>query len=453
MDARRPLAWPGTTYLLEGRVADQRDAASIHPWSPTRRSGPSRPAGSSGPPAAPSNPDAVERRHQVSSTESRRLTGRPALSGTTFNVAFGTSPTRQQVATGLTSAPYTTRTVSAPTRPTSGESRPSRAAAALAGPIVVVHDRQQRSGDRHRDLRDRRPEQRCTALGRKASDATAADGVKLPNAGRRRARLNAPLANPPNYFEDSRSSAPAGTRYRLWLRIHAHRRLQMRTTRCSCSSPTRTVGRIPTYPLGTTPGCSSISGRAQPVQSLTGGAGSATPTGCRDTGDVWFQNHAARTRCAFRSAKTASRSIRSCSARDLRDNAPGPVEQRQHDRARNLGRRRRLLRRESPNPATGATGVSLRPTLTWTSSGATSYDVLFGTANPPPHGRRAASDERFVHATACRQTRRTSGRSSRATAPGSTTGPIWSFTTVRAAADPPSPPSTESCASGATGIS
>ena len=37
----------------------------------------------------------------------------------------------------------------------------------------------------------------------------------------------------------------------------------------------------------------------------------------------------------------------------------------------------------APNPADGATGVSPTPTLTWTASGATTYDVQFGTTNPP----------------------------------------------------------------------
>src|SRR5205085_1306699 len=38
----------------------------------------------------------------------------------------------------------------------------------------------------------------------------------------------------------------------------------------------------------------------------------------------------------------------------------------------------------SPNPANGAANVATNPTLTWTSAGATTYDVKFGTANPPP---------------------------------------------------------------------
>src|SRR5438552_10932672 len=38
----------------------------------------------------------------------------------------------------------------------------------------------------------------------------------------------------------------------------------------------------------------------------------------------------------------------------------------------------------APNPSNGATGVSTTPTLTWSASGATSYDVSFGTSSPPP---------------------------------------------------------------------
>ncbi len=40
----------------------------------------------------------------------------------------------------------------------------------------------------------------------------------------------------------------------------------------------------------------------------------------------------------------------------------------------------------NPNPSNGATGVSTTPTLTWSSvSGATSYDVYFGTSSNPPY--------------------------------------------------------------------
>src|SRR6202023_865708 len=52
------------------------------------------------------------------------------------------------------------------------------------------------------------------------SDPTAAGGIKLTNPDAGVAALPAPLANPTNYFEAT-FAAQAGTRYRVWLRIHA----------------------------------------------------------------------------------------------------------------------------------------------------------------------------------------------------------------------------------------
>jgi phosphatidylserine/phosphatidylglycerophosphate/cardiolipin synthase-like enzyme/regulation of enolase protein 1 (concanavalin A-like superfamily) len=88
----------------------------------------------------------------------------------------------------------------------------------------------------------------------------------------------------------------------------------------------------------------------------------------------------------------------------------------------------------SASPANSASGVGLSPTLTWSASSATSYDVRFGTVNPPPPvttgpsasyapGTLAASTTYFWQIVA-------------RNAAGATTGPVWSFTT--AAPPPPS---------------
>ncbi|HEY1912072.1 MAG TPA: hypothetical protein VGG73_14195, partial [Vicinamibacterales bacterium] len=82
----------------------------------------------------------------------------------------------------------------------------------------------------------------------------------------------------------------------------------------------------------------------------------------------------------------------------------------------------------SPSPATGTTGVSTSPLLTWSSSGATTYDVRFGTANPPPQVSTGQSAASFSPASL------TSGVTyfwqivAHNTA-GAATGPVWSFTT------------------------
>ncbi len=82
----------------------------------------------------------------------------------------------------------------------------------------------------------------------------------------------------------------------------------------------------------------------------------------------------------------------------------------------------------SPSPASGATNVGLSPTLTWTSTGASTFDVYFGTSNPPANvatGQAAASYSPPMLAATTQyfwQVVATNGS-------GSATGPVWSFTT------------------------
>jgi len=80
-----------------------------------------------------------------------------------------------------------------------------------------------------------------------------------------------------------------------------------------------------------------------------------------------------------------------------------------------------------PSPADGATGVALSPTLSWTSTDASSWDVYFGTSSPPPKVATVSTTSyapgtlnygtqyfwKVVALNAC----------------GSTEGSVWSFTT------------------------
>ncbi len=87
----------------------------------------------------------------------------------------------------------------------------------------------------------------------------------------------------------------------------------------------------------------------------------------------------------------------------------------------------------SPTPAAGATGVAGTPvTLTWTAGGATTYDVLFGTTNPPPMAASSLLTSSYDTSTLSSGTvyywqvvAKNAG--------GSTSGPVWSFTTSQAA--------------------
>jgi hypothetical protein len=85
----------------------------------------------------------------------------------------------------------------------------------------------------------------------------------------------------------------------------------------------------------------------------------------------------------------------------------------------------------SPNPASGATGVSITPTLTWTSTGATSYDVKFGTTNPPPQVTTGQASASYVPGSLSPSKQYFWQIVARNTS-GSTTGPVWSFTTAAA---------------------
>jgi hypothetical protein len=87
------------------------------------------------------------------------------------------------------------------------------------------------------------------------------------------------------------------------------------------------------------------------------------------------------------------------------------------------------------SPANGATGVAISSSLSWSATGATSYDVKFGTTNPPPAVASGLTTSSYAPA----------GMTNGSTyfwqivarnAIGSTTGAVWSFTT--AAAPPPS---------------
>ena len=89
----------------------------------------------------------------------------------------------------------------------------------------------------------------------------------------------------------------------------------------------------------------------------------------------------------------------------------------------------------SPSPSTGTTGVSTRPSLTWTATGATSYDVRFGTTNPPPAVASAQSTPTYSPATLANTTQYFWQVVARNSA-GTTSGAVWSFTTGALTATP-----------------
>jgi hypothetical protein len=90
------------------------------------------------------------------------------------------------------------------------------------------------------------------------------------------------------------------------------------------------------------------------------------------------------------------------------------------------------------SPSNGASTVAANPTLSWNASNAISYDVYFGTQNPPAlvAGSLKATSYSTVTQPATRYYWRIVANNKFAT----TTGSVWSFTTASAAPPPPPPP-------------
>ena len=86
----------------------------------------------------------------------------------------------------------------------------------------------------------------------------------------------------------------------------------------------------------------------------------------------------------------------------------------------------------SPTPASESTGVStfpVLPTLTWSSGGASSYTVNFGSMNPPPQVATGLTSASYAPPSLLAGTTYFWQVVARNTA-GATTGDIWSFTTA-----------------------
>lgn len=91
----------------------------------------------------------------------------------------------------------------------------------------------------------------------------------------------------------------------------------------------------------------------------------------------------------------------------------------------------------SPSPANGASGVGTSPTLAWTSSGAVTYALRAGTTTPPSQqvvsGTTVASYAPGVLSAGTTYYWQIVATN----AGGSTTGPVWSFTTAAPTVPPP----------------
>ena len=280
----------------------------------------------------------------------------------------------------------------------------------------------------------------------KAGDPTAAAGVKLTNPDNGVGVLDAPLANPTNYFQTT-FDAQAGARYRVWFRVHAINDSKFNDSAFVQFSDSVDNGGSPIYRIGTPGGYILNLWTCSTCQSF-GWGWQRNAYWLSDSGDVWFQNSGSHTiRVQIREDGVEIDQI-VISPTTFLENAPGPVS---NDTT--IVPKPNPLQPPaapgSPNPANGATSVSTAAMLTWSASGATSYDVNFGATNPPPQVLSSTANPSYAPTNLSAGTTyfwqivaRNSG--------GPTTGSVWSFTT---SALPPATPSAPSPSNGATDIS
>jgi hypothetical protein len=83
----------------------------------------------------------------------------------------------------------------------------------------------------------------------------------------------------------------------------------------------------------------------------------------------------------------------------------------------------------SPTPLDTSTGIALSATLTWSGSGATTYDINFGTANPPARLATGLVTASYAPPALLNGVRYF-WQVAAGNAAGTTIGPVWSFTAV-----------------------
>src|SRR5438093_689431 len=101
----------------------------------------------------------------------------------------------------------------------------------------------------------------------------------------------------------------------------------------------------------------------------------------------------------------------------------------------------------SPSPGDGSAGAATSAPMSWSAPGATTYDVYFGTTNPPALAATSLMSPTYVTTLADNTTYYWQVAAHNVV--GTTTGPLWSFTT---AVPPPGTPGSPTPANGATGI-
>ncbi len=415
----------GTTYVWQITAHNSAGATAGPTWSFTTASAPSAPG-------APATPNPASAASGVGTTPTLTWSSSGA---TSYDVQFGTSNPPTPVTTGQTAASYTPASLANATtyfwrivaHNASGTTPGpiwSFTTAATAPPAtdVVIYASDIAPSDIH-------------GTWSLLNDSTAAAGTKMSNPDAGGATIDPPLASPANYFEAT-FNAVAGTRYRVWLRIHAINDSKLNDSVFVQFSDSVDGSSNAVYRIGTTAGLNVNLWTCATCQSF-GWGWQRNAYWLSDTGDVWFQTTGAHTiRIQVREDGSEIDQIVISPATYV-DNAPGPVS---NDNTIVPKPSQAPGTPSSPNPGNGTSGVATTASLTWSSANATTYDVAFGQSNPPSTVATGLSSASY------NPSGMVAGmpyfwRITAHNASGSTAGPVWTFSTVGSAPGAPGSPS------------
>jgi len=264
------------------------------------------------------------------------------------------------------------------------------------------------------------------------------------------ASLNQAVASPAQYFEQTFTAGPGA--YHIWLRLRALNNSKWNDAVWVQFSDALDGNGQPLYRIGTTTGLL--------VNLATdAAAGSLNGWGWQD-GAYWL-NQTTTVRYATSGPHTIRVQVREdgvsvdqiiLSSSTYLNAAPGGPT---NDPTRFVAAPPTAPAPgavTAPTPALNATNVATATTLSWVAGANTSsYDISFGTANPPPTAATNQTATTYQPATLAAGTTyywRVDARG----AGGTTTGPLWSFTTAAPQTPAPGAPTTPTPALGATNI-
>ena len=259
-----------------------------------------------------------------------------------------------------------------------------------------------------------------------AADASSPNNVKLVTPDSGVANPNNPLASPVDYVDVS-FNAPAGTPYRIWMRLQALANSKYNDAVWLQFSDAL-AGGSSIYPIGTTAGLL--------VNLATdAGAASLNKWGWQNTA-YWLTQ---QTTVSFATSGTHTVRVQVredgvqfdqivLSPTTYLNAAPGLLTNDNTIVSTSVALQPPSAP-VSPNPSVAATGVNAAPTLTWSAAGAVSYDVRFGTSNPPAGMTTGQANAAYSPAQLANGATYFWQIVARNLA-GTTTGPVWSFTTA-----------------------